>query len=292
MRWEGRRESSNVEDRRGEMPAMGRRYGGFSLLDLPIGGKAKIILFVGIIVVALLSGADPARWLAGDFSSPQRVEESAQAPANDAAKRFVAVVLADTEDVWGEVFKAQGHSYPPPRLVLFRGAVRSGCGFAESAMGPFYCPEDTRVYLDLSFFEDLQRRFGAGGDFAQAYVIAHEVGHHIQHLLGNLDAVNSGGDTRGASGLQVRTELQADCYAGIWANRTDRITHSLEPGDIDEAMGAASAVGDDRLQKQTQGYVVPDSFTHGTAVQRKRWFKAGYDSGELHACDTFHAKQL
>jgi uncharacterized protein len=289
MRWEGRRESSNVEDRRGEGGAYyGGRGGGFSLLSLPISNTAKLVLAVIVIVVALFSGADPVRWLLGDFSMPApETRQSAQAPANDAAKRFVAVVLADTEDVWSEVFRANGAAYQPPKLVLFRNAVRSACGVAGSAMGPFYCPADQRIYIDLSFYDSLKNRLGAPGDFAQAYVIAHEVGHHIQNLLGRFDMLEGAGNGRGRNGLQVRMELQADCYAGLWAHHTQRIQRSLEPGDIDEAMNAASAVGDDRMQKRSQGYVVPDSFTHGSAAQRQSWFKRGYETGQMSACDTF-----
>jgi predicted metalloprotease len=294
MRWEGRRESSNVEDRRGEGGVYFGGRGGFSLLSLPIGNSAKLILAVIIVVVALFSGADPVRWLLGDFSmpAPQQTQKSAEAPANDAAKRFVSVVLADTEDVWSQMFAAQGRNYRMPRLVLFRGAVRSACGVAGAAMGPFYCPGDERIYVDLSFYDSLKNRLGAPGDFAQAYVLAHEVGHHVQHLQGHLDAAESMGNTRGSSGVQVRIELQADCYAGLWAHHTERLQRSLEPGDIEEAMNAASAVGDDKMQKRAQGYVVPDSFTHGSAAQRQSWFKRGYLSGQISACDALRAERL
>jgi predicted metalloprotease len=293
MRWQGRRESSNIEDRRGEGGVYFGGRSGFSLLSLPISNSAKLVLAVVVVVIALLSGADPVRWLLGDFSMPApKTQQATQTPANDAAKRFVAVVLADTEDVWSEVFRANGGTYRPPKLVLFRNGIRSACGVAGSAMGPFYCPADMRIYIDLSFYDSLKNRLGAPGDFAQAYVIAHEVGHHVQHLLGRFEMLEGAGNSRGRNSTQVRMELQADCYAGLWAHHTERIQRSLEPGDIDEAMGAASAVGDDRMQKRSQGYVVPDSFTHGSAAQRQSWFKRGYETGQMAACDTFRNERL
>jgi predicted metalloprotease len=218
-----------------------------------------------------------------------------QSSSEDDLKQFVAVVLADTEDVWGNLFKQYGATYSDPKLVLFSGGVRSACGMGMSAMGPFYCPEDEKVYIDLSFYRELKDRFKAPGDFAQAYVIAHEIGHHVQKLLGIMDQVETArqrmGQTQG-NALQVRVELQADCFAGVWANKAQEMKNIVEPGDIDDALRAASAIGDDRIQRQTQGYVVPDSFTHGSSEQRVRWFKRGYQSGDLNQCDTFNTRDL
>ena len=205
------------------------------------------------------------------------------------------MVLADTEDVWSTLFKQYGESYNDPKLVLFTGGIRSACGSAMSAMGPFYCPNDEKVYIDLSFYEELKNRFHVSGDFAQAYVIAHEVGHHVQKLLGIMDQVEAARQRmseKQGNALQVRVELQADCFAGVWANHAQESKNIIEPGDIDQALAAASAIGDDRIQKQTQGYVVPDSFTHGSSEQRVRWFKRGYDTGKLENCDTFNASTL
>ncbi|MGE3623763.1 MAG: neutral zinc metallopeptidase [Bdellovibrionales bacterium] len=288
MRWMGRRESGNVRDLRGQRMPLGFGGGRFSLFSLPIGNRARLLLIIGVVVVALATGADPLRWLVGDFG-PTAPQLSSYGPANDDARRFVAVVLADTEDVWTQVFRQRGEVYRMPELVLFTGAVQSACGVAGSAVGPFYCPRDSRVYLDLDFLNAMQNRLGAAGDFAQAYVIAHEVGHHVQNLLGRL---NSAGMDRGRDGQGVRTELQADCYAGIWAHHTERMQRSLEPGDIDEAMNAAGAIGDDRLQKRSQGFAVPDSFTHGSSAQRQKWFQTGYVSGRLESCDTFSPRGL
>ena len=206
-----------------------------------------------------------------------------------------SVVLADTEDVWSNLFKRYGETYSDPKLVLFTGGIRSACGTAMSAMGPFYCPNDEKVYIDLSFYEELKNRFHAPGDFAQAYVIAHEVGHHVQKLLGIMDQVEAARQRmseKQGNALQVRVELQADCFAGIWANKAQEMKNIIEPGDIDQALAAASAIGDDRIQQQTQGYVVRDSFTHGSSEQRVRWFRRGYESGSLEQCDTFNAKDL
>ena len=215
-------------------------------------------------------------------------------PANDEKTRFVRQVLADTEDVWDSVFKAAGRTYHKPRLVVFEGATRTECGVGQTAMGPFYCPLDRTVYIDLAFYEQLKRRFHAPGDFAQAYVIAHEVGHHVQHLLGISDQVDNlrRRNPSQANALSVRMELQADCFAGLWAQRADAARNILEGGDVEEALGAATAIGDDRLQKQSQGYVVPDAFTHGSSAQRVRWFKRGLESGSLKQCDTFSASSL
>ncbi|MCU0975773.1 MAG: zinc metallopeptidase [Steroidobacteraceae bacterium] len=282
MRWEGRRQSSNVEDRRGSRPVRrGMVGGGLGL--------------VAVVVISLFLGVDPRVLLSGmqavDVGGSQQSDAPYVETPEDARHReFVSVVLADTEDVWHSLFQAGGGTYREPALVLFSGAVESGCGFAEAAMGPFYCPADQRVFIDLSFFDDLERRLGAGGDFAEAYVIAHEVGHHVQNLLGTSGKVHELQQRSGqaeANQLSVRLELQADCYAGVWAHHADRTKGILEAGDVEEALGAASAVGDDRLQRQAQGRVVPDSFTHGTSEQRMRWFRRGLESGSLEACDTF-----
>jgi hypothetical protein len=218
-----------------------------------------------------------------------------QTTSEDDLKRFVSVVLADTEDVWRGILSRYGQRYSDPKLVLFSGGVRSGCGMGVAQMGPFYCPSDEKVYIDLDFYEDLKNRFRAPGDMAQAYVIAHEIGHHVQKLLGIADQVEAARQRMGqseANALQVRMELQADCFAGIWANHAEETKDIIQPGDIDEALNAASAIGDDRIQKQTQGYVVPDAFTHGSSAQRVRWFKRGYESGKLEVCDTFNADQF
>jgi predicted metalloprotease len=218
-----------------------------------------------------------------------------QSASEDDLKKFVAVVLADTEDVWGNLFKQYGATYSDPKLVLFSDGVRSACGMGMSAMGPFYCPLDQKVYIDLAFYNELKRRFNVSGDFAEAYVIAHEVGHHVQKLLGIMDQVEVArqrmGQTQG-NALQVRVELQADCFAGVWANKAQEMRNIIEPGDIDDALRAASAIGDDRIQRQTQGYVVPDAFTHGSSAQRVRWFKRGYQGGDLNQCDTFNTRDL
>ncbi len=226
---------------------------------------------------------------------PRDTQPRAVSAEDDTMKRFVSVVLADTEDVWTKLFSDMGRTYTPPKLVLFRGGIQSGCGLASSQMGPFYCPTNRKVYIDLSFYDMLKRRFKAPGEFAQAYVIAHEVGHHVQNLLGQLGQVQrfqmaASGTQKNA--LQVRVELQADCYAGVWAKNTDRINKTLEPGDIESALHAASAIGDDAIQNSTRGYAVSDSFTHGTSEQRQRWFKRGYDEGTISACDTFSAQPL
>jgi len=310
MRWQGRRESENVEDRRDDggsyndgggigIPFPGGGGGGF---QIPMGqGGSGGIGIVGILVIvgiALLLGVDPRLILsgggAGDVPRQIQLPHSAQprpvSAEDDAQKRFVSVVLADTEDIWTKIFSDIGRTYVPPKLVLFRGGIQSGCGLASAQMGPFYCPTNRKVYIDLSFYDLLKRRFQAPGEFAEAYVIAHEVGHHVQNLLGTLGKVQqlqmaASGTQRNA--LQVRVELQADCYAGVWAKNTDRINKTLDPGDIEDALRAASAIGDDAIQRSTRGYVVPDSFTHGTSEQRTRWFKKGYDEGTIGACNTF-----
>jgi predicted metalloprotease len=250
------------------------------------------------VVISMLMGVDPTSILQTvqqNTQSPISVEQSATTAANDDMRNFVAVVLAETEDVWNDTFQQAGKTYEEPKLVLFSGAVDSACGMADSAVGPFYCPGDHKVYLDLAFFEDLHSRFGASGDFAQAYVIAHEVGHHVQTLLGISDKVRelqSQVSKSERNKLSVMMELQADCLAGMWANQADKKRNILEAGDIEEGLNAASAVGDDRIQKQTQGYVVPDGFTHGSSAQRVSWFKRGFEQGNINACDTFNAGNI
>ena len=270
MLWRGGRQSGNIEDRRGV--SLGRGIAG--------GGIGTVV----IVLIALFLGVDPRVLLQGDTeATPSSYDAPAPraAPAQDDERAFVATVLADIEDVWHRLFKTLGRTYEEPTLVLFTGAVQSACGMAQSAVGPFYCPRDHRVYLDLGFFAELRVRLHAGGDFAEAYVIAHEVGHHVQTLLGLMRQ----GET-GSNAQSVRTELQADCFAGIWAHEADRTSHILETGDLEEALNAAAAVGDDRLQRRSQGYVVPETFTHGSSAQRVAWFKRGFASGSLKACDT------
>jgi uncharacterized protein len=279
MLWRGRRQSENVEDRRGVS-------GG----GLAVGGGLGGIV---VLVIALLLGADPRDLLeqvpvnepgSGATSRPANPEETE-------LRQFVGAVLADTEDVWTDIFRKSGKQYSDPTLVLFTDQVRSGCGVAGAAVGPFYCPSDRKVYIDLSFYRELKSRFRAPGDFAQAYVIAHEIGHHIQNLLGTMEKVNAAQESirkESANQLSVRLELQADFLAGVWAHYA-QIRGVVEPGDIDEALRAASAIGDDRLQRQSQGYVVPDSFTHGTSDQRSRWFRKGFETGDIRQGDTFSA---
>jgi predicted metalloprotease len=281
MRWAGRRGSSNVEDRRG---TRFRGAGGI--------GLGTIVL----ALVALYFGQDPSVVLQNVQPSQQAEQVPYEESADEAQLReFISVVLADTEETWGAIFGMNGSTYQEPTLVLFSGAVESACGFAQAAVGPFYCPADRKLYIDLSFYRDLQTRFGAPGDFAQAYVIAHEVGHHVQTLLGISErnmAARRGASESEANALSVRQELQADCFAGVWAHNANRDRQLLEPGDIEEGLNAASAIGDDRLQQQSRGYVAPESFTHGSSEQRMRWFKRGYDSGDVNVCDTFATSQL
>jgi len=329
MRWRGQRESENVEDRRGEgggfgfpFPGGGVRFpsGGGS------GGRGGGIGIVGLLIILglmLFFGVDPSVIMQGGSGSPGGGEISfpdirlpqsrpdatnfpvpgqqgpqiqrPQTTSEDDLKRFVSVVLGTTEDVWQEMLTRYGRRYSDPTLVLFSGGVRSACGTGLAQMGPFYCPNDQKVYIDLDFYRELRDRFHAPGDMAQAYVIAHEIGHHVQKLLGIADQVEALRQRMGqrqANALQVRMELQADCFAGIWANQAGETKNIIEPGDIEEALNAASAIGDDRIQRQTQGYVVPDAFTHGSSEQRVQWFKRGYQSGKLEACDTFNADQL
>ena len=291
MRWQGQRQSTNIEDRRGmRVTRRGVMGGGLGLVAFMLIG-----MFLGVDPRLILGGAEVVNAVA----PPQpRVEDTGpyQESAEEAEERqFLAVVLADTEDVWGALFSQGGATYRQPKLVLFNGAVESACGVAESAMGPFYCPPDERVFLDTSFFDEMGGRMGAGGDFAQAYVVAHEIGHHVQNLLGTSDQVHQLQQRYGggrANQLSVMLELQADCYAGVWAHHAERMRGILEAGDVEEALGAAAAVGDDRLQRQARGFVVPDSFTHGSSEQRVRWFRTGLQSGSMAACDTFSAESL
>lgn len=281
MRWRGRRESENVEDQRNLAP-----------VALAGGGLGTVVL----VVLGLLLGVDPSKLLPQGGNAPQPAPPGAAAGGpEDEGKQFVSVVLADTEDVWTELFREVGKTYERPKLVLFTDQVRSGCGFASAQVGPFYCPTDAKVYLDLGFYDELSRRFGAPGEFARAYVIAHEIGHHVQNLLGISDEVTRlqrQASQEEANALSVRLELQADFLAGVWAHHAQKLKHILEPGDIESALNAASAIGDDRLQKRSQGYVVPDSFTHGTSEQRVRWFRKGFESGDIDDGDTFDTRRL
>jgi predicted metalloprotease len=310
MRWIGDRESENIEDRRGS--------GGMPMAVGGIGGLGAII----VIVVGLFLGIDPSTLMAvlsGDqlpqqqtdtrmpqqptdtqsadnrgYGSSRPPETRTESGQGDTVRHFVAVVLADTEDVWKQVFGSSGKTYVEPKLVLYTGHIASACGLASTASGPFYCPNDQKVYLDLSFFEEMKSRFHAPGEFAEAYVIAHEIGHHVQNSLGIMQAARreeTRRDRRGANAISVRVELQADCLAGVWAHHADRTKHIIEQGDIEAALNAASAVGDDRLQQQARGTVVPDAFTHGSSAQRVRWFKRGLESGNTRQCDTFAANE-
>ena len=292
MKWEGNRESDNVEDRRG---GGGGGRGGFGVGGASVGiGTVVIALvasyFFGVspgTVISVLNGAAP---------TPEVAQGPAKAPpADDREARFVSTVLADTEDTWSAIFQKAGQSYAKPRLVLFSGRTQTACGTGQSASGPFYCPGDQKIYIDLSFYRHMQERFRVSGEFAQAYVIAHEVGHHVQNLMGIMDKVDQlrrSGSQAQSNALSVRVELQADCFAGVWAKNADRARSILESGDVEAALNAATAIGDDALQKQSQGYVVPDSFTHGSSAQRVRWFKRGLESGQVSACNTFDAKTL
>jgi hypothetical protein len=298
MRWDRGRRSDNIEDQRGAGGGLGFPSGRMpGRIGIP-GGRAGVGGFglIAVVVVALLLGVDPSQLLQGNLGDnpSSDVPQAPTSAQEEKLRDFVSVVLADTEDTWHEQFRTLGSTYEDPKLVLFTGGAESGCGFAQTAMGPFYCPRDHKVYLDLSFFQELADRFGAPGDFAGAYVIAHEVGHHVQNLMGIMDKVDAarGGSETGADSSSVRLELQADCFAGVWARNADRSRHILEAGDIEEAMQAAAAVGDDRLQREAQGYAVPDSFTHGTSEQRVRWFKRGFDGGGVDACDTFGTDRI
>jgi uncharacterized protein len=312
MRWKGRRQSGNIEDRRG----MGGGMGGMGGMRFPggLGGgmgggrmrRGGGIGIFGILIllgIAWLMGINPLALLSGDLGGGGGYVEQQQSagggtfssPQEEEMKEFVGVVLAETEDTWNRILPQIGTDYREPTLVLFSGGAQSGCGFAQSAVGPFYCPADEKVYIDLSFFDELSRRFGAPGDFAQAYVIAHEVGHHVQTVLGIEEQVRKARANMSESdgnALSVRVELQADCFSGVWAHDAHQKSGLLEPGDIEEALGAAAAVGDDTLQKQAGGRVMPDSFTHGSSEQRTRWFETGYRSGNIEDCDTFSANNL
>ncbi|MEK8032619.1 neutral zinc metallopeptidase [Ideonella sp. DXS29W] len=291
MRWDGNRQSDNVEDRRDEGGGPG---GGIAL-----GGRG---VGLGTVAVAVLAGwifgINPLTMLGLLSGGAETAAPTAPAhapPANDREAAFVSTVLADTEDVWTELFQQSGGSYQRPRLVLFRGSTRTACGLGQTAMGPFYCPGDQKVYIDLSFYDTLKRQLGAPGDFAQAYVIAHEVGHHVQNLMGVHEQVEQ---RRGrlseaqANALSVRVELQADCFAGVWGHHANQARQILESGDVEEALNAASRIGDDALQRQARGEVMPESFTHGTSAQRVAWFRRGLESGRVKDCDTFQARQL
>ncbi|MCP1266848.1 KPN_02809 family neutral zinc metallopeptidase [Aeromonas hydrophila] len=283
MRWQDRRESNNVEDRRQE--------GGGSGGGIPISGKGRLILLV-VVMVAGYYGVDLSPLLnePPTQSQPQRQEMSQ--PAKDPLARFTSVMLASTEDAWGEIFQQSGSRYQAPKLVLYRGATRTGCGQGQSVMGPFYCPADHTVYIDLSFYQEMRDKLGADGDFAQGYVVAHEVGHHVQNLLGierKMREQQQGVSRAEQNRLSVKLELQADCFAGVWGHYMQR-EQVLEHGDLEEALNAAQAIGDDRLQQQSQGRVIPDSFTHGSSAQRYAWFKRGFDSGKPASCNTFAAR--
>jgi predicted metalloprotease len=288
MRWEGNRESSNVEDVRGG------GGGGFGFGGRSIGIGTIVIALVGgaifginpLTILSMLSGGGPVATQQAPAHAP---------PANDQAAKFVSVVLADTEDVWAQVFREGGATYHPPKLVLFRGATPTACGTGQSAMGPFYCPSDQKVYIDLGFYDTLRTRLGAPGEFAQAYVIAHEVGHHVQDELGitrKVEAARSRMSQTQANAISVRVELQADCFAGLWAKRSQQGKQWLDPGDIESAMNAAAKIGDDALQRSAGRSVVPESFTHGSSAQRQRWFNQGYQGGTVKGCDTFSTSNL
>lgn len=285
MRWKKRRRSENVEDRRRMRVSRGALGGGLGTLVL--------------VLVALYFGIDPTMLLEQTVPMSDSTYTDTMppggSPEQDDLAEFISVVLADTEDTWQELFARMGKTYRVPKLVLFSGAVQSACGFAQAAVGPFYCPRDEKVYIDLSFYRDLRERFKAPGDFAQAYVVAHEIGHHVQTLLGISSQVRDlqqRVSQKSANRLSVKQELQADCFSGVWAFHADRMRNLLEAGDIEEGLQAASSIGDDRIQKRTRGYVIPESFTHGTSAQRVSWFKRGLSSGDLSECNTFEAAGL
>lgn len=278
MRWEFGRRSNNVEDRRG---------GGVP--GTVVGGGIGTVI---IVLVSLFLGIDPNVFLNGgsEQAPPPQSTTTQKSPQDQQLTEFVSVVLADTEDTWSTLFRQMGRTYRQPKLVLYSGAVRSGCGSAQASMGPFYCPADEKVYIDLSFYRDLKNRYGAPGDFAQAYVIAHEIGHHVQTQLGisqQVQALRQRANQAQANQLLVRLELQADCFAGVWAHHAQKTRNILEQGDIEEAINAAASIGDDRLQSQAQGYAVPETFTHGTSQQRVNWFTQGIRTGDINQCDTF-----
>ncbi|MGL6426820.1 KPN_02809 family neutral zinc metallopeptidase [Aeromonas hydrophila] len=281
MRWQDRRESNNVEDR--------RQQGGGG--GIPIGGKGRLILLV-VVMVAGYYGVDLSPLLSEPTTQSQPQRQEMSQPAKDPLARFTSVMLASTEDAWGDIFQQSGSRYQAPKLVLYRGATRTGCGQGQSVMGPFYCPADRTVYIDLSFYQEMRDKLGADGDFAQGYVVAHEVGHHVQNLLGierKMREQQQGLSRADQNKLSVKLELQADCFAGVWGHYMQR-EQVLEHGDLEEALNAAQAIGDDRLQQQSQGRVIPDSFTHGSSAQRYAWFKRGFDSGKPASCNTFAAR--
>lgn len=309
MRLDNERPSDNIEDRRGQGGGFGFPRGGGGGFRIPMGGrgggfsiKTIIMLVVIYFVVKMVFGIDLLEMIngGGQTQYPQQQQGQTQSGSGgtqsaDAGRDFVARVLGSTERVWTDIFQKAGRQYQEPGLVLFSGGVQSACGMAQSAMGPFYCPRDSKVYIDLSFYDDLERKLGAKGDFAQAYVVAHEVGHHVQNLLGTADRVTEErmrSSEADGNALSVKMELQADCYSGVWAKNADQTKQILEQGDIEEGLNAAAAIGDDRLQKRSQGYVVPESFTHGSSEQRVSWFKRGFDLGDPKSCDTFTAAQL
>lgn len=292
MRLDDERESDNIEDRRGA--------GGGGGFGFP-GGRGGIGLggIVLALVVSYFTGINPMTLLGIIDQAPVHHQASAPAahkpPADDAMARFVAKVLASTEDTWRDIFRAAGKHYEDPKLVLFTGSTPTACGTGQAAMGPFYCPGDRKVYIDLAFYRDLKERFHAPGEFAEAYVIAHEVGHHVQNLLGISEKVQHARQRAGeaeGNALSVRLELQADCLAGVWGKRTDTMKHVMEPGELEQALTAAAAIGDDRLQQQARGRIVPESFTHGSSAQRVRWFKRGFESGDMNQCNTFNTRDL
>lgn len=299
MKWRGRRTSANIEDRRGEGGFGGfGRVGGGRMVRAPMGrgGRVGGLGLVIVIILALLFGVDPAMLLTGGGGPAIETGSAPSGPnaIDDQSEEFVAVVLGDTEEIWSEIFAASGHQYEPPKLVLFTGRTVSGCGAASAAAGPFYCPADRKAYLDTEFFAVLDQQLGADGDFARAYVVAHEIAHHVQNQLGVMDQVNqlrARASEAGANQLSVMLELQADCYSGVWARHAQQRFGSLEPGDIEEALNAASRIGDDTLQRNAGQAVVPDSFTHGTSEQRMRWFRTGFETADPSACDTFNAER-
>ena len=294
MRMDDERESDNIEDRRGDGGGGGGGLG-FGGGRLGLGSIAIALVasyFLGINPLTVLNMLGGGGMPAVQQSAPPAAH---QPPANDQMAHFVSKVLASTEDTWTEIFRANGKQYEDPKLVLFTGATPTACGTGQTAMGPFYCPGDRKVYIDLAFYQELKTRFHAPGEFAEAYVIAHEVGHHVQNLLGIADKVHQAQQRAGkveANALSVRMELQADCLAGVWGKRTNTMKNILEPGDLETALTAASAIGDDRLQQQAQGRIVPESFTHGSSAQRVKWFKMGFESGDMNQCNTFKAAQL
>ncbi|WOZ78659.1 neutral zinc metallopeptidase [Kosakonia sacchari] len=284
MRWQGRRESDNVEDRRNESGGPSMRGPGFRLP----GGKGGIILLL-VVIVASYYGVDLTSLLTGQPVSPPTQQQHAANPHEDESAHFTRVIFATTEETWGQLFEKMGQHYQQPTLVMYRGSTHTGCGTGQSIMGPFYCPADSKIYIDLSFYDEMKNKLGAGGDFAQGYVIAHEVGHHVQKLLGTeakVRGLQQNATQQQVNALSVRMELQADCYAGVWGHSMEQ-QGVLEPGDVEEALNAAQAIGDDRLQQRSQGVAFPDSFTHGTSTQRYTWFKRGMDSGDPAQCNTF-----